>query len=101
MEDGEGDFAGDGDSGATVEFAEDLAVAALCGGVGWSGMAEGKDVLEGEETGAAEETCLGTLFYDFCWDADGASCNFTEGGGKGMCEDDASSRLGLGAGGRE
>jgi hypothetical protein len=29
LEDGEGDLAGDGDAGAAVEFADDLAIAAL------------------------------------------------------------------------
>lgn len=59
-------------------------------------MSQGQDVLQCEETGAAEKAGLGALLDYFCWDTDGACGDFTEGGGERVCEDYVGAGLGVG-----
>lgn len=76
LDDGEGDLARDGNEAAAVQLSERGDIA------GWPMVAEGEDILEGEEGGAGEETGLGALLDHLGGDPDDARGDLAEAGGE-------------------
>lgn len=79
LDDGEGNFAEDGNAPAAVELADDAQ--RTTGGIRL-GVTQSEDGAQRGQRGAAVLACLGALLDDFGGDADGACCDFAEGGGE-------------------